>query len=86
MKCFEEVRSEKITCGTSCHGLYADIVNTSFPTFNDQELSSSSPHYSFSLIPYQEWLDKLILEYNNYKRNFVKNIEFDKKEMKNHYS
>ena len=35
---------------------------------------------------YQEWLDKLILEYNNYKRNFVKNKEFDKKEMKNHYS
>ena len=34
----------------------------------------------------QEWLDELVLEYEKFKRNAVKNIEFDKDEMKNHYS
>ena len=34
----------------------------------------------------QEWLDELVLEYEKFKRNAVKNIDFDKDEMKNHYS
>ena len=34
----------------------------------------------------QEWLDELVLEYEKFKRNAVKNVDFDKDEMKNLYS
>ena len=48
MECFEETLSEPLVCQSSCHGLYADIVNTSFPTVNDQELHIIIPLLSFS--------------------------------------
>ena len=38
-----------------------------------------------TLLSNQEWLKRLLLEYQNYKRHIVKNKEFDKAEMDNFY-
>ena len=38
-----------------------------------------------TLLSNQEWLKRLLLEYQNYKRRIVKNKEFDKAEMDNFY-
>ena len=38
-----------------------------------------------TLLSNQEWLKRLLLEYENYKRHIVKNKEFDKAEMDNFY-
>ena len=48
MDCVEKISATRVACLPSCHGLYADIANTSFPIVNNQGIISSCSIYFFA--------------------------------------
>ena len=52
MDCVEKISATRLACLPSCHGLYADIANTSFPVVNNQGIISSCSIYFFAPLPF----------------------------------